>query len=140
MYSRRATVELACKASPPSRNRVAALPPPTRTEAEPTLGVMLGKRHPSASPTLSAPRSARPQHDKVIAMIHPSEPELHHPLAVRGGQAAPVTCAACGCRLAATGDAWFHFNPLGGRDARGCRVACADAAHDTSGRAISVNV
>ena len=73
-------------------------------------------------------------------MIHPSEPELRHPLAVRGGHEAPVTCAACGCRLAATGDAWFHFNPLGGRDARGCRVACADAAHDTSGRAISVNV
>jgi hypothetical protein len=101
---------------------------------------MLGKRHPSASATLSAPQSARPQHDKVNAMIHPSEPELRRPLAVRGGQGAPVTCAACGCRLAATGDAWFHFNPLGGRDARGCRVACADAAHDTSGRAISVNV
>jgi hypothetical protein len=101
---------------------------------------MLGKRHPSASATLSIPSSARPQHDKVIAMIHPSDSELRHPLAVRGGQAAPVTCAACGCRLAATGDAWFHFNPLGGRDARGCRVACADAAHDTSGRAISVNV
>lgn len=105
---------------------------------------MLGKRHPSATATLSAPASApataRPKHDKVIAMIHPSEPELRRPLAVRGGQGAPVTCAACGCRLAATGDAWFHFNPLGGRDARGCRVACADAAHDTSGRAISVNV
>ncbi len=140
MYSRRAPDQLASAASPPSRNRVAALPPPTRTEAEPTLGVMLGKRHPSASATLSAPPSARPQHDKVTAMIHPSEPELRHPLAVRGGHEAPVTCAACGCRLAATGDAWFHFNPLGGRDARGCRVACADAAHDTSGRAISVNV
>jgi hypothetical protein len=101
---------------------------------------MLGKRHPSASATLSVPPSDRPQHDKVIAMIHPSEPELRHPLAVRAGQAAPVTCAACGCRLAATGDTWFHFNPLGGRDARGCRVACADAAHDASGRAISVNV
>lgn len=105
---------------------------------------MLGKRHPSTTATLSAPASApataRPQHDKVIDMIHPSEPELRRPLAVRGGQGAPVTCAACGCRLAATGDAWFHFNPIGGRDARGCRVACADAAHDTSGRAISVNV
>jgi hypothetical protein len=130
--------------SPPSRNRAAALSAPTRTEAEPTLGVMLGKRHPSVSATLSAQASAlataRPQHDKVNVMIHPSEPELHRLLAVRGGQGAPVTCAACGCRLAATGDAWFHFNPLGGRDARGCRVACADAAHDTSGRAISVNV
>ena len=52
----------------------------------------------------------------------------------------PVTCAACGCRLSATGDAFIHFNPIGGRDARGCRVACADAAHDTSGRPISVPV
>jgi hypothetical protein len=32
-------------------------------------------------------------------------------------------------------EAWFHFNPLSGRDARGCRVGCADAAHDVSGRA-----
>jgi hypothetical protein len=140
MYSRPTRDEHASKGPPPSRNRVAALPPPTRTQAEPRLGVMLGKRHPSGAATLSPMDSARPQHDKVIAMLHPSDPELHHPLAVRGGQAAPVTCAACGCRLAATGDAWFHFNPLGGRDARGCRVACADAAHDTSGRAISVNV
>ena len=126
--------------SPPSRNRLAALSAPTRTRAEPTLEVKLGKRHPGTSATLCALASARPQHDKVIAMIHPSEPELRRPLAVRGGHGAPVTCAACGCRLAATGDAWFHFNPLGGRDARGCRVACADAAHDTSGRAISVTV
>ena len=41
---------------------------------------MLGKRHPSAFATLSdqasAPFVARPQHDKVNAMIHPSEPEL----------------------------------------------------------------
>ena len=29
--------------------------------------------------------------------------------------------------------AWFHFNPLGGRDARGCRVECVDAAHDVAG-------
>jgi hypothetical protein len=73
-------------------------------------------------------------------MIHPSDAELRRPLAVRGGQEAPVTCAACGCRLSATGDAWFHFNPLAGRDARGCRVSCADSAHDTTGRAISVTV
>jgi hypothetical protein len=29
--------------------------------------------------------------------------------------------------------AWFHFNPLGGRDARGCRVDCVDEAHDVMG-------
>jgi hypothetical protein len=29
--------------------------------------------------------------------------------------------------------AWFHFNPLGGRDARGCRVDCVDDAHDVTG-------
>ena len=73
-------------------------------------------------------------------MIQPPEPELRHPLAVRGGQGAPVTCDTCGCRLAATGDVWFHFNPLGGRDARGCRVTCADAAHDATGRAVSLAV
>lgn len=53
----------------------------------------------------------------------------------RGG---PVVCASCGCRLeraAEGGQAWFHFAPMAGRDARGCRVACADSAHDASGRA-----
>ena len=52
----------------------------------------------------------------------------------------PVTCATCGCRLEASADgrdAWFHFAPMGGRDARGCRVACADSAHDASGRTAS---
>ncbi len=101
---------------------------------------MMGKRHPTPAAPLSASASARQYDHKVNAMIHPSEPDLGRPLAVRAGQGAPVTCVTCGCRLAATGDAWFHFNPLGGRDARGCRIACADAAHDTSGRAISVNV
>ena len=52
----------------------------------------------------------------------------------------PVTCAACGCRLSVSGDAWFHFNPISGRDARGCRVICADAAHDIAGRPISLPV
>jgi hypothetical protein len=101
---------------------------------------MMGKRHSATTAALPTPASVRPQPDKVIAMIHPSDSELRRPLAVRDGQGAPVTCATCGCRLAATGEAWFHFNPIGGRDARGCRIACADAAHDTSGRAISVNV
>jgi len=74
-------------------------------------------------------------------MLHPSESELTRPLAVRDGQSAPVTCAACGCRLSPAGeDAWFHFNPIGGRDARGCRVVCADAAHDATGRPISLAI
>ena len=100
----------------------------------------MGKRHPGSTATLSAPETTRLPHDKVTAMIHPSESELSRPLAVRGGQLAPVTCAACGCRLTETGEAFYHFSPLGGRDARGCRVACADAAHDASGRAISLSV
>jgi len=48
----------------------------------------------------------------------------------------PVVCASCGCRLQ-QGDgraAWFHFAPMAGRDARGCLVECADAAHDAYGR------
>jgi hypothetical protein len=60
--------------------------------------------------------------------------------AVRDGQIAPVTCTACGCRLEASGTAdeapWFHFGRLGGRDARGCRPKCIEAAHDPTGRAI----
>jgi hypothetical protein len=70
--------------------------------------------------------------------------EMNQPLgrvrAVRDGQGAPVTCAACGCRLESTGakgaDSWAHFGRLGGRDARGCRVACVEADHDRSGHAI----
>jgi hypothetical protein len=52
----------------------------------------------------------------------------------------PVTCAACGCRLQPVGPtdaaAYFHFGSLGGRDARGCRVDCADLVHDGTGRAV----
>ena len=64
----------------------------------------------------------------------------HAERAVRGGQLAVVTCAACGCRLDASGTAddapWFHFGRLGGRDARGDRPACLDAPHDRSGQPI----
>jgi hypothetical protein len=100
----------------------------------------MGKRHPDPTATFPDTASSAQIQERVTPMIHPSDPELRRPLAVRGGQGAPVTCAACGCRLASTGEAWFHFNPLAGRDARGCRIACADAAHDAAGRAISVNV
>lgn len=69
-------------------------------------------------------------------MLQPTEPSLR-PLAVRDGRDAPVTCATCGCRLERIGPqgdaAWFHFRPMAGRDARGCRVDCADLAHDASG-------
>jgi hypothetical protein len=73
-------------------------------------------------------------------MLQRPDHELQQPLAVRDGARAPVTCASCGCRLRQTGDAWFHFSPIGGRDARGCRVSCADAAHDETGRAVSLAV
>lgn len=69
-------------------------------------------------------------------MIHPSDSQFAHPLAVRDGHGAPVTCAACGCRLTAAEEGWFHFSPIAGRDARGCRIACADAAHDATGRPV----
>ena len=93
---------------------------------------MMGKRLPG----MAERASGTPTSEEVTAMSHLS----HRPLAVRDGTSAPVTCASCGCRLAQTGEAWFHFNPIGGRDARGCRVACADAAHDATGRAVSIAV
>ncbi|HEX5147921.1 MAG TPA: hypothetical protein VFW02_02485 [Candidatus Limnocylindrales bacterium] len=72
-------------------------------------------------------------------MFQSSDPEFRT-IAVRDGQLAPVTCASCGCRLAASGEAFVHFNPIGGRDARGCRIDCADALHDATGRPIAVAV
>jgi hypothetical protein len=73
-------------------------------------------------------------------MIHPPDPEVRGHVAVRDGKGAPVTCASCGCRLTSDAGAWFHFNPLAGRDARGCRVGCADAPHDADGRAIALAI
>lgn len=94
----------------------------------------MGKR-----PSAWMPTAATRTHEKVTTMLHPSDSELHRPLAVRDGQGAPVTCASCGCRLTTNGDAWFHFSPMAGRDARGCRIACADSAHDASGREIALS-
>jgi len=73
-------------------------------------------------------------------MIPPSDAKAGSTSAVRDGRDAPVTCATCGCRLTAGEDAFYHFNPLGGRDARGCRIDCAAAAHDVQGRPIAVAV
>ena len=69
-------------------------------------------------------------------MFHPSQ--THGRVApVRDGQQAPVTCAACGCRLerssADESSSWFHFGRFGGRDARGDRTDCIDLPHDTFG-------
>lgn len=118
----------------------------TVTGPRPYAATMMGKRPAAAGSTLPDVRPAAASvhvaaaKEKVTAMIHSSDSEVSRPLAVRDGQGAPVTCAACGCRLSRTGDAWFHFNPIGGRDARGCRIACADAAHDAAGRPVSVAV
>jgi hypothetical protein len=60
-------------------------------------------------------------------------------IAVRDGQLAPVTCVACGCRLEAVesagGVAWFHYGRMAGKDARGDRPGCVEAAHDVGGHA-----
>ena len=57
------------------------------------------------------------------------------------GRIGPVTCATCGCRLerlvSSGGQGWYHFSPMGGRDARGCRVPCVAEAHDAAGEAIA---
>ena len=73
-------------------------------------------------------------------MIHSTDPDAKPIGAVRDGHVAPVTCIACGCRLSQSGEAFFHFNPLGGRDARGCSVTCVGAAHDVTGRPIAIPV
>jgi hypothetical protein len=60
------------------------------------------------------------------------------------GHAAPVTCAACGCRLeAATGardGEYHHFGPFNGRDARGCLVDCVELVHDWTGRPVLASI
>jgi hypothetical protein len=67
-------------------------------------------------------------------MIHPTDRTVTY-RSVRGGQGAPVVCSACGCRLEATENGRFlHFGRLGGRDARGCRIGCAEVEHDVLGR------
>ena len=67
-------------------------------------------------------------------MIHPPDNLAGRPIAVRDGQGAPVTCAACGCRLERVEDGSFlHFGRFGGRDARGCRIDCAELPHDSLG-------
>lgn len=52
----------------------------------------------------------------------------------------PVTCTACGCRLAALSGArdgeYRHFEGFEGRDARGCSVECVDRTHDATGAPI----
>ncbi len=63
---------------------------------------------------------------------------------VRDGRVAPVTCAACGCRLTLDGSSdgearWYHYSSLGGRDARGCTVGCVDLPHDREGQPVRVN-
>ncbi len=70
-------------------------------------------------------------------MIHPSDSDETRQRPVREGQSAPVTCAACGCRLehstAGERPSWLHFSRFAGRDARGCRVQCVELAHDAAG-------
>lgn len=123
----------------PDRNPTVPVAKATRRSRRHTVVDMMGRRRTDTLDLEPLTIAIEPAAG-VTAMIHPSEPELSRPLAVRGGQGAPVTCATCGCRLSQAGEAWFHFHPLGGRDARGCRVDCVDAAHDASGRAVSIAV
>ena len=111
----------------PTRNHSAPHSVPNPRRRRPTLAAHDGMHRPGCA--WAAPdRPAGGVRDDPPARPRASPPG-RRPRRSEG----PVTCAACGCRLSMNGDAWFHFNPLGGRDARGCRVDCADAAHDASG-------
>jgi hypothetical protein len=76
-----------------------------------------------------------------LHVIEPTSSIGNLPVAVRDGRAAPVTCAACGCRLAegVIPGSWYHFRPMAGRDAQGCLVSCSEQAHDRHGRALPVD-
>jgi hypothetical protein len=51
-------------------------------------------------------------------------------LALRLGGGDAVVCAACGCRLCASGpDTWRHYPGPARRDARGCFVYCIGFPH-----------
>lgn len=55
-----------------------------------------------------------------------------------------VCCAACGCALypdpsPAGEQVWYHFAPARGRDANGCRIACASISHRPDGRPLDRN-
>jgi hypothetical protein len=82
--------------------------------------------------------AARPQRDReATTMTYPA----YDISGIEGSETrtGPVVCQTCGCRLRAADEGrtgWFHFAPMAGRDARGCRIACADAAHDSDGRAV----
>jgi hypothetical protein len=71
-------------------------------------------------------------------MMHPTDHRVTGHRAVRGGRLAPVVCGACGCRLELLdGGRFLHFGRLGGRDARGCRIECAEVEHDMLGRPLA---
>ena len=73
-------------------------------------------------------------------MIQPTDSQPAWPRVSSRVAGGPVTCVVCGCRLTidpgSQSESWTHFSPLGGRDARGCRVDCVDLPHDASGRAL----
>ena len=78
---------------------------------------MMGKRHSDTTATLpdvrptAVPGAATTAQQEGSAMIHPSDADLSRPLAVRDGQGAPVTCAACGCRLSRSGRCLVPLQP-----------------------------
>ncbi|MEA2536676.1 MAG: hypothetical protein QOF11_910 [Chloroflexota bacterium] len=114
----------------PVRNPIATVPPltPDGSVAHPDQAV----RSPSAD-------EIGGKHDREAPMIQPSDPQPAWPRGQAMGAGGPVTCFTCGCRLTSTATSateWTHFAPLGGRDARGCRVDCVDLPHDRAGRAI----
>jgi hypothetical protein len=75
-------------------------------------------------------------------MLQPTNDRPNYPFRATS-RPGVVTCARCGCRLTQADDqvgVWYHFNPLGGRDARGHRLACADHAHDEAGFVVAASI
>ena len=107
-----ATPETAGVVAPqPDRNPSAAKSSPTSRTRRAYAGSIVGSCRPRREGFRGAAPAVKPASAPGrFPMFQSSDPEFRT-IAVRDGQLAPVTCASCGCRLAASGDALRPFQP-----------------------------